>query len=90
LTLKRSGKIVLAEEAKNIRSGPIRRRGCPISGLESRVKSLWLRRDLQRSLRERHRISLGYFLSVAVAIPSGIGMGWYKKLAYVFDPLVNA
>jgi len=27
---------------------------------------------------------------VAVAIPSGIGMGWYKKLAYVFDPLVNA
>ena len=32
----------------------------------------------------------GYFLSVAVAIPFGIGMGWYKKMAYVFDPFVNA
>ena len=32
----------------------------------------------------------GYFLSVAVAIPFGIGMGWYKKMAYIFDPFVNA
>ncbi len=32
----------------------------------------------------------GYFLSVVVAIPFGIGMGWYKKMAYVFDPFVNA
>ena len=31
-----------------------------------------------------------YFLSVAVAIPFGIGMGWYKKMAYIFDPFVNA
>jgi NitT/TauT family transport system permease protein len=27
---------------------------------------------------------------VAVAIPFGIGMGWYKKLAYIFDPFVIA
>jgi len=34
----------------------------------------------------------GYFLSVSVAvtIPFGIGMGWYKKMAYIFDPFVNA
>lgn len=32
----------------------------------------------------------GYLLSAAVAIPFGISIGWYKKLAYVFDPFVNA
>ena len=32
----------------------------------------------------------GYLLSAAVAIPFGIAIGWYKKLAYVFDPFVNA
>jgi ABC-type nitrate/sulfonate/bicarbonate transport system permease component len=32
----------------------------------------------------------GYALSVAVGIPFGIAVGWYKKLAYIFDPFVNA
>src|SRR3989338_5222812 len=32
----------------------------------------------------------GYLLSVIVAIPFGIAIGWYKKLAYTFDPFVNA
>jgi NitT/TauT family transport system permease protein len=32
----------------------------------------------------------GYFLSVAVAIPFGIACGWYKRMAYWFDPFVNA
>lgn len=32
----------------------------------------------------------GYFLSVAVGVPFGIAIGWYKKIAYVFDPFVNA
>ena len=32
----------------------------------------------------------GYFLSVIFAIPFGIAIGWYKKLAYTFDPFVNA
>jgi NitT/TauT family transport system permease protein len=32
----------------------------------------------------------GYFLSVVVAIPFGIAIGWYKKFAYVCDPFVNA
>lgn len=32
----------------------------------------------------------GYFLSVAVAVPFGIMIGWYKKIAYIFDPFVNA
>jgi NitT/TauT family transport system permease protein len=32
----------------------------------------------------------GYFLSVIFAIPFGIAIGWYKKLAYTFDPYVNA
>src|SRR5918999_920973 len=32
----------------------------------------------------------GYFLSAVVAIPFGIAIGWYKKIAYIFDPFVNA
>jgi ABC-type nitrate/sulfonate/bicarbonate transport system permease component len=32
----------------------------------------------------------GYFLSIIVAIPFGIAIGWYKKLAYLCDPFVNA
>ena len=32
----------------------------------------------------------GYGLSVIFAIPFGIGIGWYKKMAYTFDPFVNA
>lgn len=32
----------------------------------------------------------GYILSVAVGVPFGIATGWYKKMAYIFDPFVNA
>jgi len=32
----------------------------------------------------------GYLLSAAVAVPFGIAIGWYRKVAYVFDPFVNA
>ncbi|MGH7829586.1 MAG: ABC transporter permease [Candidatus Binatia bacterium] len=32
----------------------------------------------------------GYLLSVVVAIPFGIMVGWYKKMAYTFDPFINA
>ena len=32
----------------------------------------------------------GYILSVLFAVPFGIAIGWYKKLAYVSDPFVNA
>ncbi len=32
----------------------------------------------------------GYLLSVIVAIPFGIMVGWYKRMAYIFDPFVNA
>jgi NitT/TauT family transport system permease protein len=32
----------------------------------------------------------GYVLSAVVAIPFGIAIGWYKRVAYVFDPFVNA
>src|SRR5262252_3734849 len=32
----------------------------------------------------------GYGLSIIVAIPFGIAIGWYKKLAYICDPFVNA
>jgi len=33
---------------------------------------------------------VGYILSVVVAIPFGIAIGWYKRFAYVCDPFVNA
>ncbi len=32
----------------------------------------------------------GYLLSVAVGIPFGIGVGWYKRMSYIFDPFINA
>jgi NitT/TauT family transport system permease protein len=32
----------------------------------------------------------GYILSIVVAIPFGIAIGWYKKFAYICDPFVNA
>src|SRR5581483_5440574 len=32
----------------------------------------------------------GYLLSAVVAVPFGIAIGWYKKIAYIFDPFVNA
>jgi len=32
----------------------------------------------------------GYLLSVVVAVPVGIAIGWYKRFAYVCDPFVNA
>src|SRR5437016_791763 len=33
---------------------------------------------------------VGYILSVVVAIPFRIAIGWYKRFAYVCDPFVNA
>ena len=32
----------------------------------------------------------GFALSVVVGIPFGIGIGWYKNMAYIFDPFINA
>ena len=32
----------------------------------------------------------GYLLSVIVGVPFGIATGWYKRMAYIFDPFVNA
>ena len=32
----------------------------------------------------------GYFLSVVVAIPFGIAVGWYKRMSHTFDPFINA
>ena len=32
----------------------------------------------------------GYMMSVLVAIPLGIAIGWYKRVSYLFDPFINA
>ena len=32
----------------------------------------------------------GYALSVAVGVPFGIMVGWYKRASYIFDPFINA
>src|SRR3989338_6162208 len=32
----------------------------------------------------------GLFLSVIFGIPFGIGCGWYRRMAYIFDPFINA
>ncbi len=31
---------------------------------------------------------VGYFLAVAVAVPLGLAVGWYKRLAYALDPFI--
>ena len=43
--------------------------------------------DLAVSGRE---FAWGYVMSVAFAIPFGIMVGWYKRMAYTFDPFINA
>lgn len=32
----------------------------------------------------------GYALSIIVGVPFGIGCGWYRRMAYIFDPFINA
>ena len=32
----------------------------------------------------------GYLLSVVVAVPLGIAVGWYRRMSYIFDPFINA
>ena len=32
----------------------------------------------------------GYLLSIVVAIPFGIAVGWFKRMSYCFDPFINA
>jgi NitT/TauT family transport system permease protein len=32
----------------------------------------------------------GYVLSVLFAVPFGIACGWYRRMAYIFDPFINA
>ncbi len=32
----------------------------------------------------------GYLLSVAFGVPFGIMVGWYRRMAYIFDPFINA
>ena len=32
----------------------------------------------------------GLFLSIIFGIPFGIGCGWYRRMAYIFDPFINA
>ncbi len=32
----------------------------------------------------------GFLLAVIVGIPFGIGTGWYRRMAYIFDPFTNA
>ncbi|MGH7831490.1 MAG: ABC transporter permease [Candidatus Binatia bacterium] len=43
--------------------------------------------DLAVSGRE---FAFGYLMSVAVAIPFGIAVGWYRRMSYTFDPFINA
>src|SRR3989338_5828139 len=31
----------------------------------------------------------GLFLSIIFGIPFGIGCGWYRRMAYIFDPFIN-
>jgi ABC-type nitrate/sulfonate/bicarbonate transport system permease component len=32
----------------------------------------------------------GFLLSALVAVPFGIMVGWYKRMSYIFDPLISA
>lgn len=46
---------------------------------------LW--NDMWVSFQE---FAIGYVLSVAVGIPLGVAMGWYRRVNALFDPLVSA
>jgi NitT/TauT family transport system permease protein len=53
---------------------------------ESLIKGGKLWNDMWVSFTE---LSLGYILAVAVALPLGVLMGWYKRLNYVLDPYIT-
>jgi len=42
--------------------------------------------DLSTSAQE---FAIGYGLSVIIAVPIGIMVGWYRRLRYAVDPLIN-
>jgi NitT/TauT family transport system permease protein len=43
-------------------------------------------KDLRTSAFE---FSLGYVLAVVAGVPIGLALGWYRRLSYFFEPLVN-
>jgi ABC-type nitrate/sulfonate/bicarbonate transport system permease component len=57
-----------------------------VGAFESLIRGGKLWNDMWVSFSE---LALGYLLAVAVALPLGIFMGWYKRLNYVLDPYIT-
>jgi NitT/TauT family transport system permease protein len=63
--------------------------GSPVGVIEAaivevQVPRFW--RDVATSLTE---FALGYVLAVILGVPLGIALGWYRRLGYVFEPMMN-
>ena len=62
----------------------------PFSDVMQGLLSLILSGELAKhALASFHRTLLGFFIAVAIAIPLGIFMGWFKRLEKIVDPLMQ-
>ncbi len=62
----------------------------PFSDVMQGLLSLIVSGELAKhALASFHRTLLGFFIAVAIAIPLGIFMGWFKRLEKIVDPLMQ-
>jgi NitT/TauT family transport system permease protein len=52
--------------------------------IEVQIPRFW--RDVGTSLAE---FASGYVLAVVLGVPLGIALGWYRRIGYVFEPIMN-
>jgi NitT/TauT family transport system permease protein len=56
-----------------------------LAGIEEvQLERFWV--DVRTSLTE---FVTGYLLAIALGVPLGLLIGWYKRLQYIFDPWLN-
>jgi NitT/TauT family transport system permease protein len=61
----------------------------PTGIIEAGIKEVQLERfwvDVRTSVTE---FLTGYLLAIALGVPIGLLIGWYKRLQYIFDPWLN-
>ncbi len=63
--------------------------GSPVGVVEAAVREVQVPRfweDVRYSVTE---VTIGFLASMALAIPLGITVGWYRRLSFAFDPWLN-
>jgi ABC-type nitrate/sulfonate/bicarbonate transport system permease component len=61
----------------------------PAAVLEAAVSYLGSERGLRDLATSGQEFGLAFLLAIAVGIPVGILMGWYRRVEAVFDPVIN-